>query len=280
MDKSNQANAYRAGVDATDDNSTIRDKNTFLYTDPDDVTALPESVLPSGGIMYQDDNNMRSNTFRLNASYRNVFNDKHTFNAMAGTEYTSLYQPKTSWTSWGYQYELGGIIYSPHLWLKQVNEENTIIFTDTYLRKNSLAYFGQVHYSYDERYTLNGTFRYEGTNRLGRTPQSRWLPTWNVAASYDLTNEKFMESTKSWLSQVKFRGSYSLTADTGPNWVTNALPIFRSSKAWRPETPATEFQINLDQLGNTELTYEKKHEWNVGVDLSFLKDRIALILDV
>ena len=34
MDNANQANAYRAGVDATDDNSTIRDNNALLYTDP------------------------------------------------------------------------------------------------------------------------------------------------------------------------------------------------------------------------------------------------------
>jgi hypothetical protein len=33
-------------------------------------------------------------------------------------------------------------------------------------------------------------------------------------------------------------------------------------------------------LANSELTYEKKHEWNVGLDLSFLKDRIALTFDV
>ena len=60
MDDSNQANAYRAGTDATDDNSTIRDSNSLLYTDPDNDLALPESVLPVGGIRYQYDDAMRS----------------------------------------------------------------------------------------------------------------------------------------------------------------------------------------------------------------------------
>ena len=284
MDKANQANAYRAGVDQQDDNSTIRDSNSLLYTDPDNELALPESILPTGGIKYQYDDNMRSNTFRFMSSYNNVFTDKsdkeHTLNGMVGTEYSSVRRTATTWTGWGYQFENGGITYTPYLWLKQMNEENTEYFGESYTLTNTLAYYGQVNYNYDQRYTLNGTFRYEGTNRLGKSHQSRWLPTWNVSGSYDLTNERFMESTKSWLSQVKFRGSYSLTADTGPSWVTNAEPIFMTQNAWRPFTSAAEPQIYISSLGNSELTYEKKHEWNFGIDMSFLKDRIALTFDV
>ena len=284
MDNSNQANAYRAGTDAQDDNSTIRDNNSLLYTDPDNETALPVSVLPSGGIKYQYDDNMRSNTFRFMASYNNVFKDKHerehTLNGMVGTEYSSVRRTATTWTGWGYQFSNGGITYTPYLWLKQMNEENTEYFGESYTLTNTLAYYGQVNYNFDQRYTINGTLRYEGTNRLGKSTQSRWLPTWNVSGSYDLTNEKFMERTKSWLSQVKLRASYSLTADTGPSWVTNAEAIFKTKNSWRPFTSAAETQIYIENLGNSELTYEKKHEWNFGVDLSFLKDRIAVTFDV
>lgn len=284
MDKSNQANAYRAGVDQQDDNSTIRDSNSLLYTDPDNELAQPESILPSGGIKYQYDDNMRSNTFRFTTNYNDVFKDKsereHTINALVGTEYSSVRRTNTTWTGWGYQFDNGGITYTPYLWLKQMNEENTEYFGESYTLTNTLAYYTQINYNFDQRYTLNGTFRYEGTNRLGKSHQSRWLPTWNVSGSYDLTNEKFMERTKSWLSQVKIRGSYSLTADTGPSWVTNAEAIFMTKNSWRPFTSAAESQIYISSLGNSELTYEKKHEWNVGIDLSFLKERIALTFDV
>ena len=280
MDKANQANAYRAGVDEQDDNSTIRYANSLLYTDPDDDKALPESVLPTGGIKYQYDDNMRSNTFRFMASYNDVFNDLHTLNAMLGTEYSSVRRTNTTWTGWGYQFDNGGITNTPSLWLKQMNEENTEYFGESYTLTNTLAYYGQVNYNFGQRYTVNGTLRYEGTNRLGKSTQSRWLPTWNISGSYDLTNEKFMKGTESWLSQVKLRGSYSLTADTGPSWVTNAQAIFMTKNSWRPVTSAAETEIYIKNLGNSELTYEKKHEWNVGLDLGFLKDRIALTFDL
>ena len=280
MDDSNQANAYRAGVDETDDNSTVRDSNPLLYTDPDDETALPESVLPEGGIKYQTDYEMRSSNYRLSADYRNVFSDVHLLNAMVGGEVSKVKKTTTTWTGWGYQYNNGGITYTPYLWLKQMNEENTEYFGESFTRTNMVAFYGQAAYSFDERYTLNGTLRYEGTNRLGKSRQSRWLPTWNISAAYNIMNEKFMESARSWLSQLNLRMSYSLTADTGPSFVTNAEAIYYTANTWRPLTSAAETQIYISDLANSELTYEKKHEFNVGLDVGFLHNRLALTADV
>ncbi|MDO4160223.1 MAG: SusC/RagA family TonB-linked outer membrane protein [Prevotellaceae bacterium] len=280
MDDSNQANAYRAGVDESDDNSTVRDSNPLLYTDPDDESALPETVLPEGGIMYQTDYHMTSSNYRASADYRDVFAEKHLVNAMVGAELSKVKRTTTNWTGWGYQYNNGGITYTPYLWLKQMNEENTEYFGESFTRTNMVAFYGQAAYSYDERYTFNGTFRYEGTNRLGKTRQSRWLPTWNISGSYNILNEKFMESARSWLSQLNLRGSYSLTADTGPSFVTNAQAIYMTANAWRPTTSAAESKIYISDLANSELTYEKKHELNIGIDLGFLRNRIALTADV
>lgn len=280
MDNSNQANAYRAGVDAQDDNSTIRNNNPLLYTDPDDETALPESILPQGGIKYQYDDKMRSNNYRFMAEYRDVYNDKHVINALLGSELSTVRRTATTWTGWGYQFNNGGIVYTPYLWLKQMNEENTDYFSESFTQTNTLAYYAQAVYSYDQRYTINGTFRYEGTNRLGKSRSSRWLPTWNISGSYDIYNEKFMEKFQDWLSALKLRLSYSLTADTGPSYVTNAMAIYKTKNTWRPFTSAAESQIYISDLANSELTYEKKHEFNIGFDFGFLHDRIALNFDM
>ena len=279
MDDSNQANAYRAGTDATDDNSTIRSSNSLLYTDPDNDLALPESVLPVGGIRYQYDDAMRSFMYRMNADYRNVFKEVHTVNAMIGSELSTVRRTSANFTGWGYQYNNGGITYTPYLWLKQANEENTEYFGESFTQTNSLAYFATATYSYDQRYTLSGTYRYEGTNRLGKATSSRWLPTWNVSGSYDIAAEPWMERFNKWLSMFKFRVSYSLTADTGPAYVTNATPIYHTANVWRPTTSAAESMIYLSDIANSELTYEKKHEFNVGLDMGFLGDRISVIAD-
>lgn len=280
MDDSNQANAYRAGVDATDDNSTVRDNNSLLYTDPDNELALPESVLPEGGIMYQDGRTMTSSNYRFSADYRDVYNERHRLNAMVGMEVSLLKRTTTKWTGWGYQYNNGGVVYTPYLWLKQMNEENTNYFEDTFDRTNMVAYYGTASYTFDDKYTINGTFRYEGSNRMGKSRQSRWLPTWNVSGSYNMMGEKFMQGFSNWLSLLTIRAGYSLTGDTGPTWVSNANAIYKTKNTWRPTTSAAETQTYLYDLANSELTYEKKHELNIGLDLGFLGDRISLTTDV
>ncbi len=81
LDQSNQAMAYRAM-----ETSVIRGQNRYLYTDPDNIYALPVSVLPEGGILERTDNSMFGYDFRGAASYNDVFSDIHIVNAYAGME--------------------------------------------------------------------------------------------------------------------------------------------------------------------------------------------------
>jgi hypothetical protein len=222
----------------------------------------------------------RSNFYRITAQYRSDFNENNTLNLLAGSELSTRRITSTQWTGWGYQYDNGGLTYTPYLWLKQMNEENTEYFGEYFTQYNSLAYYGQIDYSFMKRYTVNATMRYEGSNRLGKATSSRWLPTWNVGFKYDLGSEPFMQPTASWLSMFLIRGSRSLTAAPGPSTVTNATTIYKTQNKWRPTTGAAESEIFIDQIANTELTYEKKYEWNVGVDLGFLSNRITLTTDL
>ena len=74
-DDSNQAMAYRAMPDAT-----VRDRNPFLYTDPDNPYALPISVLPQGGIYQRTNYKMLGYDFRATGSWNHVFVEKHIVN--------------------------------------------------------------------------------------------------------------------------------------------------------------------------------------------------------
>ena len=82
------------------------------------------------------------------------------------------------------------------------------------------------------------------------------------------------------LSHATARVSYSLTADAGPDWVSNATPVYNSYRPWRPLSRDQELGLQLTDIANTELTYEKKHEFNVGLDLGFLNNRINATADV
>lgn len=82
------------------------------------------------------------------------------------------------------------------------------------------------------------------------------------------------------MSHATARVSYSLTADAGPASVSNATPIYTPGTVWRPTASDQEIVLALTSLGNSELTYEKKHEFNFGVDLGFLNNRINASADI
>ena len=274
-DKSNQASAYRAMPD-----EVVRNANPFLYTDPDIPYALPITVLPEGGIYQRTDNKMLGYDIRTTATYRKTFNDDHLINIFAGMELNSVDRQRSWFRGWGRQYEMGDVSYYAYQVFKQGFENNSNYFTNSSTRGRNVAYFTNLVYSYKSKYQFNGTLRYEGSNRLGKARSARWLPTWNVSGSWNIHQEKFFEKVSNVLSHATLKASYSLTGESGPSSVTNSLPIIKSSVNWRYHADYKELGLYLADLENRELTYEKKHELNIGINLGFLNNRINFASDI
>ena len=257
--------------------TTIRDANPYLYTDPDNPFALPESVLPEGGILDRTGNHFFGWDSRFSASYNDVFNDTHIVNLYAGMETNSVDRKQTFDREWGMMFDAGEIAKLNYRAFKMFQEEGTDYYSLANTHIRSLAYFGTGTYSYKGRYQVTGTFRYEGTNYLGKATSARWLPTYNVSGAWNAHEEGwFADVFKKALTHATLRLSYSLTGDRPP--VTNSLPIFTAVVPWRPFTTVQETGYD-EQFGNKNLTYEKKHEFNLGFDFGFLDNRINLTAD-
>lgn len=277
-DHSNQAMAYRAGViEGGVEDATIRESNPYLYKNPDDPTALPETVLPKGGIYNYTGNTLKSMDFRATTTYNTNFNEVHLINLFGGMEVNSTERNRIWFRGWGYEYDNGGNPFYDYMVFKQGKEEKSDYYTNTSTTSRNVAFFASGTYSYNGKYILNGTGRYEGTNKLGRSRSARWLPTWNIAGAWNAHEEEWFQNPV--LSHGALKVSYSLTADSGPSWVTNSLPVYQAYTPWRPSANVMESGLTLQNPANEDLTYEKKHEFNIGVDLGFLDDRINVVAD-
>ena len=277
LNHSNRAEAYRAGLD----NPNIMYSNTYLYTDPDKPNSLPISVMPTGGIFTGNRNDVKQLDFRFTGQYNHVWNDKHIFNILVGFEANRADYDASEHNDFGVDYENARQVIITPAFYKMAKEEGTILTSFSKSWNRRLAYFGNVNYSFKGVYGANVTVRRDGTNQLGRARKSRWLPTWNVSGSWTPSEDdwfkKWAGEHHNWLSYGKLRLSYSLTGESTA--ASNALPIFRSTEVWRPDASQQEIGVYYSQPGNDELTYEKKHEFNFGVDLGFLDNRINLVTD-
>lgn len=273
LDNSNQALAYREmGT------SSIRYNNPFLYTDPDNPYSLPETVLPFGGIFQRTDNKMNGWDFRATASYNDQFGD-HIVNLYGGTEVNSVDRHAVWFRGWGMQYNMGEIANYDYLVFKQGAEDGADYYTLANSRERRAAFFATGTYSYKGKYTLNGTVRYEGSNRLGKSRTARWLPTWNLSGRWNVHDESFMKGLYPYVSHLALKASYSLTGESGPSWVNNSEVKISSDIPWKPTSGLRESILYISSLANEDLTFEKKHELNIGVETGFFDNRINFAAD-
>ena len=73
----------------------------------------------------------------------------------------------------GMQYDMGMLSNYDYRYFKQGNEENTAYYTVSRTKSREVSFFGTATYSYQGKYTINGTMRYEGSNKLGRSRSAR-----------------------------------------------------------------------------------------------------------
>ena len=145
------------------------------------------------------------------------------------------------------------------------------IDADQKLQEDALmSYVASVNYSYDDKYYASFSFRRDGSSRL--SPDTRWGNFWSLSASWRLSQEKFMQSLKSVLSDLKLRASYGVNGNLPSSYYgyqsTYTTGAFYSGKPSLWEST----------LGNEELTWEKNYALNLGLDIG-LFSRVNVSLD-
>ena len=272
-DDANQSLAYREMRTAA-----IRDANPFLYKDPDHPYQKKITVLPDGGIYDRSDYVMNGWDIRATAQYNKTFNRDHIVSLFGGTEVNNLDRHGSTFRGWGMQYDFGEIANYNYLVFKKGVEDNSQYFTMDNKCDRAAAFFANGTYSYKGKYTINGTYRYEGSNQLGKSRSARWMPTWNVSGSWNAHEEEFMKSVYPTVAHFTLKASYSLTGDR-PN-VSNAAAIIKANNPWRPFSSDKESALYLEDIANYDLTYEKKHELNIGTEIGLFDNRVNFVADV
>lgn len=271
LENSNMASAYRAA-----DTYEIAKNNKFLFKDNEVPNSLPQVVLPKGGFYNRSDNSLLNYYFRGTANWNKIFDETHIVNFMGGMEVKSSNRQNSSFDGIGYQWERGGIPYIDPNFVRHQLQNGVSYYGMQEYRDRFAAFFATGSYSYAGKYTVNGTFRYDGSNQLGESTSARWLPTWNVSGSWNAHDEDFLRDSEV-ISHLSFRATYGLTASMGA--ATNSTLVLKNNVTDRPYISEQESRMYIDGLENSELTWEKQYETNVGMDLGLFRNRINLSMD-
>ena len=140
-----------------------------------------------------------------------------------------------------------------------------------------------VRYDYDRRYFLEAAMTQSYFNRYA--PDNRWGNFFAIGGAWDIRREQFMEDV-SWVNQLKLRATYGHTGNGIDNsgYYLYRQRFSQNATAAYPQgtsqsTNGGIFTTETMPLANAFITYEKAHKLNIGVDGTFLNNRLEAVVE-
>lgn len=140
------------------------------------------------------------------------------------------------------------------------------------------SFLGRVNYDFAGRYLLSVNMRADGSSRFA--PGHRWGFFPSVSAAWRISNETFMNASRSWLDDLKLRAGWGINGNQGGIGNYSYLASMKGSRVVPTEEEAYPgLAITANTAANPELTWEKTRQVNIGTDVSLFDSRVMFSAD-
>lgn len=198
-------------------------------------------------------------TWNNTLSYAKQF-ERHNINAVAGTEFISNYESSIGASRQRYDYTNDTFRY-----LDFGGTESDIWNSGSGSEWALMSVFAPATYVYDNRYMITGNFRADASSRFASNHAWGFFPS--VSAGWKMSEEKFLKNI-SWLSDLKLRGSWGQLGNQEIDNYTFMTLLKKDGDKYV-----------ISRYGNPDLKWETSEQWNVGVDLGILRNKLYLSAD-
>ncbi|MDG5800262.1 TonB-dependent receptor [Marinilabiliaceae bacterium ANBcel2] len=206
------------------------------------------------------------NTFKSFITYDQRY-DEHEIKAMGGTDVEKL-------EYWMHSSERRSLI-------DKDKPELSLATGDQYVSGarnhwSTLGFFGRINYSYRDRYLFELNGRYDGSSRFPADDQWAFFPSFSVG--YRITEEDFMDFSRSFLYDLKLRGSWGSIGnhDVGTNTFLRTMGNRNSNWIINGQNQLT---MGSPRVVASSLTWETVTTLNFGVDARLLNNHIGFMFD-
>ena len=208
--------------------------------------------------------------FEVTADYAHSFG-RHNIAAVAGFSYQSFLYDSSSMSNKGFPsesmkyYQIGnGDASKDYLNVSSSRNSNVLA-----------AMFARVNYNYAEKYLLSASIRREGSSRFGANNKWGWFPA--VSAGWRISGEDFMQGA-SWVNDLKLRLGFGVTGNNLASDLKSVALLSNGGTFWYNGKYV--YTYTVAQNVNPDLRWEKKYEYNLGLDYAFLDNRLYGSLDL
>lgn len=235
--------------------------------------------LPYGNILYTRDQYRKSYNFRQQLTVDYNIGVLHNLTAILGTETreNKLEMHRDTYYNYNDQSLTTGAINEALLidgltnaFSNYVSLEQPAQFYET--KNRYLSVYGNAAYTYDSRYTVSASMRWDRSNLWGTSNQYQNKPIWSAGFSWNASNERFVKNLR-WIDMLKLRATYGITGNVNPTY--SPYLVTYSGTNYNIGEP---YQY-VSSRPNSDLSWEKTKVTNIGADFSLLKNRLRGSID-
>lgn len=171
--------------------------------------------------------------------------------------------------------EVNGITSNSYLWTNLGAATGSKSVGSGYSMSKGIGVMERLNYSFLGRYLLSASLRHDASSRLAKGHRWSSFPAFSVG--WRVSDENFMKRTSSWLDNLKLRASYGVTGTAGIDAYSSMSILSQGNYTLAGEKITSYFYP--ETVSNPLLTWERSHNTNIGLDISFFNNRIDLSAD-
>lgn len=249
-----------------------------LFTNLNESDPRLHNPMPIGGILDHSTAEITSHAGRGQLNYNQILSGKHQVNALAGGEIREIIRESSGRRTYGFKKDklsISPVDYVSRFPLYGGIGSSTIPFNASYYKTTDhfVSLFGNVAYTYDNRYTISASARRDAANQFGVDINDQWKPFWSIGTSWNIANEPFFRLPI--FSQLKLRGTYGHQGNVN-NTLSPYTIIQYNSSSGIYNLP----YASILTPANPGLSWETIKQLNVGIDFSAVKDKIRGSFDL
>lgn len=237
--------------------------------------------LPLGSFLDQSQTRIDRWHLRNQLNFSRQFGDNHNVIAIAGTEISDRVEQRTiNPRAYGYNDDKlttsafpngpGGSTTALRIndWMGSAQTFN-YIHSFSYRTNRFFSLYGNISYTFNQKYTLSGSVRTDASNLISDDPKYRYSPFWSIGGSWQLGRENFMKELK-WVDMLTPRITYGRNGNVDTS--TSFMPLINMSSSLNQYTQG--YTATISSFGNPTLRWERTGTWNAGVDYSLFSGQL------
>ncbi|MWB94130.1 SusC/RagA family TonB-linked outer membrane protein [Flavobacterium sp. GA093] len=202
-------------------------------------------------------------TWQTTATYSKSFAEKHNTSLMVG----ATMEEYNGSDVWGY----GEGVPNNSDSMRELNAATKNRNSGGNSWSNSLmSYISRLSYNYDNKYYLTGTFRRDGSSKF--MANNKWANFPSVSGSWRISNEGFMESTKSVISDLRFRAGWGRVGNQN---LPNAVYQSNIGQGFYPIGVDIVDTAFPSTMANKDIKWETVEDINFGIDFGLWKNKLS-----